>query len=475
MAAISREITMFRAIFTLVVMCIVTPGSPLCGQEATALAELAPADANIVAQWPQFRGPDARGVAAGGNLPDRWSATENVAWKTDVPGRGWSSPVVWGNRIFLTTVVNKGMSEEPKKGLYFGGERKQPPEDVHQWMVLCLALDTGKVLWERVVHEGKPASPIHVKSSFASETPVTDGERVYCVFGNLGVYCFDVEGNPLWQIPLEPRAMRAGWGTAASPVLHRDHLYLVNDNEEDSYIVALDAQTGAEAWRTPRDERSNWATPYVWVHALRTEIVTPGSGQVRSYDLDGNLLWSLGGMSSITIATPYASDGLLYLSSGYVLDQRRPIFAIKPGATGDISLADGETSNDFIAWSQLKSAPYNPTTLLYDGRMYVLYDQGLIACFGAEDGEELYAKRRLPNGRSFTSSPWAYDGKVFCLNEDGVTFVIKAGDVFEFLSTNTLAEDDMCMATPAIANDRLIIRTSARVYCITSATGGTGK
>src|SRR5690606_32379906 len=161
--------------------------------------------ANDAAQWPQFRGPDARGVATGANLPDRWSATENVAWKTDIPGRGWSSPIVWGNRIFLTTVVNTGTTEEPKKGLYFGGERKKPPEDVHQWMVLCLALDTGNILWQKVVHEGKPESSIHLKSSFASETPVTDGERVYCVFGNLGVYCFDMDGNELWQVPIEPR------------------------------------------------------------------------------------------------------------------------------------------------------------------------------------------------------------------------------------------------------------------------------
>ena len=463
---------MFRATLTLAIACVVAPVSPTCAREATTLDEPARAEveANDAAQWPQFRGPDARGVATGANLPDRWSATKNVAWKTDIPGRGWSSPIVWGNRIFLTTVVNTGTTEEPKKGLYFGGERKQP-EDVHQWMVLCLAMDTGDVLWKRVVHEGKPESSIHLKSSFASETPVTDGERVYCVFGSLGVYCFDMDGNELWQVPIEPRATRAGWGTAASPVLHGDRLYLVNDNEDDSYIAALNAKTGEEVWRTPRDEESNWATPYVWVNELRTEIVTPGTGKVRSYDLDGKLLWSLGGMSSITIATPYASDGLLYLSSGYVLDPRRPIFAIKPGAAGDISLADDETSNEFIAWSQLKSAPYNPTTLLYDGRIYVLYDLGFIACFDAKDGKELYGKRRLPNGRAFTSSPWAYNGKMFCLNEDGVTFVIKAGDVFEEVGMNQLAEDDMCMATPAIAGDRLIIRTSARVYCIKSATG----
>lgn len=468
---------MCRALFMLAILCVATCTSPVDAQEATSPSgsQDAGVRASGALHWPQFRGPGSRGVARGSNLPDSWSATENVSWKTDIPGRGWSSPIVCGNRIFLTTVVNTEPMEEPKKGLYFGGERKSPPEDVHQWKVLCLSLDTGALLWERVVHEGKPASSIHLKSSFASETPVTDGERVYCVFGNLGVYCFDFEGNEIWQDPIAPRATRAGWGTAASPVIHGDRLYLVNDNEDDSYIVALDAKTGKEAWRTARDEESNWATPYVWTNELRTEIVTPGTGQVRSYDLDGKLLWTLGGMSSITIATPYESDGLLYLSSGYVLDSRRPIFAVKPGATGDISLADGETSNEFIAWSQPKSAPYNPTTLLDDGRMYVLYDQGFIACFDAKDGKELYSKRRLPNARAFTSSPWAYNGKVFCLNEDGVTFVIKAGEVFEELGTNALAEDDMCMATPAIAGDRLIIRTSARVYCLKSEASDKGE
>ena len=419
--------------------------------------------------WPQFRGADSRGVASADNLPDRWSATENVAWKTDIPGRGWSSPIVWGDRVFLTTVINTGKAEEPKKGLYFGGDRPKPPDTMHQWKIYCLDLKTGKVRWERQVHEGRPETPIHLKSSYASETPVTDGERVYSYFGNVGVFCFDLDGQEVWKHAIKPQATRFGWGTAASPVLYRDRLYLVNDNDQDSYLLALDAKTGKQIWRTPRDEKSNWATPFVWQNAQRTEIVTPGTDQVRSYDLDGTLLWSLKGMSSITIATPYEHKGLLYVTSGYVLDQTKPIYAIRPGATGDISVKAGETSNEFIAWSQPKAAPYNPSTLIFDDRLYVLYDMGLVRCLAANDGHEIFGQRRLPNGRAFTSSPWAYQGKVFCLNEDGVTFVLKAGDEFELLHTNSLAEDDMCMATPAIAGDRLLIRTSARVYCVHSA------
>lgn len=422
--------------------------------------------ANAQENWPQFRGADSRGIGQGKNLPDRWSATENVAWKRDLPGRGWSSPIVWGDRVFLTTVVNTGASEEPKKGLYFGGDRPKPADAVHQWKVYCLDSKSGEIRWERQVHEGKPETPIHLKSSYASETPITDGERVYCYFGNLGVFCFDLNGNEMWKHALKPHANRYGWGTAASPVLHRDRLYIVNDNDEESYLLALDAKSGKEAWRAARDEKSNWATPFVWQNKDRTEIVTPGTGKVRSYDLAGKELWSLQGMSSITIATPYEHHGLLYVSSGYVLDALKPLYAIRPGASGDISLAEGETSNDFISWSQPKSAPYNPSTLIYDDRLYVLYDRGLLGSYQANDGREIFSPQRLPNGRAFTSSPWAYGGKVFCLNEDGVTFVLEASDKFELLHTNALAEDDMCMATPAIAGDRLLIRTSARVYCI---------
>jgi outer membrane protein assembly factor BamB len=423
--------------------------------------------------WPQFRGPGSRGIAesvAGRPLPDRWSATENVAWKSDLSGRGWSSPIVWGNRVFVTTVINLGTSEEPKKGLYFGGNRTTPPESAHQWKVFCLELETGKILWERQVHEGKPATSIHLKNSFASETPVTDGERIYCCFGGLGVYCLDFDGKVIWKHNLEPHETRFGWGSAASPVVHDGRLYLVNDNDKDSYLLALDAKSGDEVWRVLRDEKSNWSTPFIWQNDRRTEIVTLGTGKVRSYDLDGKPLWSLIGMSSITIATPYEHAGLLYISSGYILDSLRPIYAIRPGAEGDISLKDGETSNQWIAWSQEKGAPYNPSTIIYGDRLYVLYDRGLFAAYKANDGTEIFSAQRIPEGRSFTSSPWAYDGKVFCLNEDGVTFVLRAGDQFELLHTNELAEDDMCMATPAIVGDRLLIRTAARLYCI-RATG----
>ncbi|MBI1842338.1 MAG: PQQ-binding-like beta-propeller repeat protein [Verrucomicrobia bacterium] len=416
--------------------------------------------------WPQFRGPNAAGIGVSADLPDAWSSTQNVAWKTDLPGRSWSSPIVWGNRVFLTAVVNSGESEPPKKGLYFGGDRPEPPKSEHQWKVLCLDLKSGRIQWEKTVHRGAPQTSIHLKSSYGAETPVTDGERVYALFGSVGVFAFSLDGKEAWSRPLEPRKTRYGWGGAASPVLSDGRLFLVNDNEEQSELLALDARTGRQLWRVDRDEKSNWATPFIWRVGGRAELITPGSRAIRGYDLDGKPLWSLRGMSSIAIPTPFVGEGLLFVASGYVGDKFRPLYAIRPGARGDISLSPGETSNASIAWSDPVGGPYNPSQLYYDGRLYVLFDRGLVTCRDARTGRILYDKERLPNGLAFTASPWASNGRVFCLNEDGVCFVLRAGDKFEILQTNKLADDDMCMATPALADDRLLIRTAARVYCL---------
>ena len=416
--------------------------------------------------WPAFRGAHALGVADNTNLPDRWSKTKNVLWKRDLPGRGWSSPVVWGDRVFLTTVVNEGKTESVKRGLYFGGERNKVPKTVHHWNVVCLDLKTGKPLWEREAHEGKPTHGHHVKSSYASETPVTDGKHIYAYFGNVGVFCYTLDGESVWHHELEANKTRYSWGTAASPVLHKDRLYIVNDNEGQSYLLALDAATGKQVWRVDREEKSNWSTPYVWQNKLRTEIITPGSRRSRSYGLDGKLLYEWRGCSSITIATPYSKFGLLYVSSGYVGDRRKPIFAIRPGASGDISLKRGETSNAHIAWCQKRAAPYNPTTIVHGDLLYVLLDRGMMTCYEAKTGKRVYDRQRLSGGQAFTSSPWADNDKIFCLNEYGETFVIKAGRKFELLHTNPLEEDELCMATPAIAGDKLIIRSEHRAYCI---------
>jgi outer membrane protein assembly factor BamB len=415
--------------------------------------------------WPQFRGPGASGLTDASGLPDTWSAAEGIAWRTPIPGRGWSSPIVWGQRIFITSAIKEGGELEPvKKGLYLGGDRPAPTE-VHRWMVYCLDLDSGRMIWQREVHRGVPRHGHHLKNTPASETPVTDGERVYAYFGNVGLFCFDLEGEPLWSKRWESVPTRHGWGTAASPVLHGDRIYVLNDNEEQSFLAALNKKTGEQVWRVERDEKSNWATPFVWENDERTEIVTPGTGKVRSYGLDGQLLWELGGMSSITIPTPLAGHGLLYVSSGYVMDGRKPLFAIRPGAAGDVSLEADRTSNDFVAWCQKKAGPYNPSPIVYGEYFYVLHDLGLLACYNAKTGEEVYGKRRIgPGASGFTASPWAYDGKLFCLSEDGDTFVIRTGPKFELLGKNSLGE--LCMATPAIIRDGLIVRTETSVLRI---------
>jgi outer membrane protein assembly factor BamB len=413
--------------------------------------------------WPQFRGPGSTGVVDDPALPDKWSKTENVLWTADVPGTGWSSPIVWGGKIFVTSVVSTGAPEAPKKGLYMGGERK-PPSDEHRYVVYAYDFKTGKLLWEHEAHRGVPGAR-HLKNTYASETPVTDGERVYARFGNVGLFCYDMNGKLLWSHPTAAAATRYGWGTAASPVLHQNRIYLVDDNDSHSYLEALDKKTGASVWKVDREEGSNWATPYIWEHDGKTEIVTPGTKRVRSYDLDGKLLWEFGGMSSIVIPTPFAAHGLLYVTSGYVGDQIKPVFAIKPGAKGDLTLAKGETSNAGIAWYLSKEGPYNPSPIVYGDYYYTLLDFGFFTCHDARTGKEVYGKQRMsPESGAFTASPWASNGKIFLMSEDGDTFVIAAGPEYKLLGKNSL--DEMTMATPAIAQGSLVIRTASKLYRI---------
>lgn len=421
---------------------------------------------SIAAQdrWPQFRGPQSSGVAEDASLPDKWSTTENVAWKTDLPGIGWSSPIVWGDKIFATSVINTGDTEPPKKGLYFGGERPVPATE-HRWMVYAVDFKTGKVLWEREVFRAVPKITRHLKNSYASETPVTDGERVYAYFGNVGLFCFDMNGKPLWNQMFEAKKTRFGWGTAASPVLYKDRLYIVNDNDEQSFLLALDKKTGKQIWKVEREVGTNWATPYIWENEKRTELVLPATKAVRSYDLDGKVLWEFKGMSSIAIPMPFSKHGLLYIASGYVNDQIRPVYAVKPGASGDISLKEGETSNQFIAWYQRQAGPYNPSPIVYGDLYYTLLDRGFFTAHDAKTGKEVYGKQRIdPAAGAFTSSPWAYNGKLFALSEDGDTFVIQAGSEYKLLGKNSL--DELCMSTPAIAKGSLIIRTASKLYRI---------
>ncbi len=418
--------------------------------------------------WPQFRGPSMNAVV-GDNpaLPDRWSQTENVEWVAEIPPLGWSSPVVWGNKVFLTTATSEGDFEQPKPGLYAPRGRSEPPQSKHDWRVYCLDLQSGEVLWWRSVKTDVPDFPRHQKNTYASETPTTDGERVYVRFGELGLFVFDMDGNEVWSELIPHKRTMSDWGSASSPIVHGDLLIVVYDNEEESFIAAYDKKTGNQKWRSTRDELSTWATPFAWETDKRTEIVVPGRNKIRSYDLEGNVLWSMEGrMSWATIATPFASHDMVFVTSGYFQDSHKPVYAIRQGATGDITLAEGETESEHIAWYLPRAGNYNTSPLVYGDIYYSLLDRGFFEAYDVKTGDVVYPRRRVAprGGASFTASPWAYNGKIFALSEQGDTYVIKAGSEFEVLHVNSL--DEMAMASPAIAGDRLLIRTRSKLYSI---------
>ena len=433
---------------------------------ALLLAALPILDTSADETWPQFRGVGATGVASDDlRLPESWDTTENVQWVTDIPGWGWSCPIVWKDKVFLTTVVSDSEYELPKKGLYLGGGRSAPPKGTHQWLVYCFDLKSGGLRWKQEAHRGQPQVSRHPKSTFASETPTTDGERLYVLFGDVGLYCYSLEGEPLWSHRIEAKKTMADYGAAASPIVHGNQVVLVYDNQEQSYIAAFDTKTGAQNWRTNREERSTWATPLVWQNSRRTEIVTAGKLKNRSYDLAGNLLWEFDGrMSNLIVPSPLAAHGMLYLTSGYVGDAHRPVYAIKPGGEGDITPEGDPATSEFIEWYQPEAGPYNPSPIVYGDYYYTLYDRGFVTCHDAHTGKQVYGKQRFAPGASFTASPWAYNGKLFFLSEDGDTYVIEAGPNYKLLGTNRL--DELCAATPAVSQGRLLIRTASKLYSL---------
>ena len=426
-------------------------------------------------QWPQFRGQQAGAVADDRSLPETWSETENIVWKTDIPGLGWSSPVVWDDHIFITTAISSGQEAAPVPGLYDEHDHIKAAA-VNRWVVYDVDFKTGNIRWAHELRTVYPPLLRHIKNSYASETPVTDGERVYVYFGSIGlVAALDLNGQPLWMKDVGAFNTHVELGTAASPVLYKDRLYIVNDNTTQSFMVAFDKRTGDEIWRINREERGNWSTPFVWENELRTEIVTSGTGKVRSYDLDGKLLWELSGMSVLTIPTPFTQHGLVYISSGYPGGALRPVYDIRPGASGDISLwpQQGDElggfpgrrkSSRYVAWSYSLLGTYNTSALVYGDHYYTLLDRGLLVCHDARTGEEIYGRQRIEPGSGFTASPWAYNGKIFLLSEDGDTYVIQAGPEFKLLGKNSLNE--MALATPAVVRGSLIIRTQSKLYRI---------
>lgn len=441
--------------------------------------------------WPQFRGPGASGIADGSKLPERWSATDSVAWKIEVPGYGWSSPIVLGDRVYVTSAISAKAFKAPSTGI-FGNDfiaemQKQglSSEEINKrmrardlegpdesgeisYMLFAIDAKTGKIAWKQQAHRGLPAGGRHRKNTFASETPATDGERLYASFGaNVGLFCYSLDGKLLWTRTWPPQPIYLDFGTASSPVVHNGQVFVLHDNEGESFLAALDAKTGKDLWQVKRTgnegRASGWSTPYIWQNAGRTEIVTLGRGVVVSYDLEGRELWRMKGITQAQ-PTPVAADGLLYVATGSQGENGRPIYAIRPGASGDISLAPQQTSNDFVVWHQPRFSGYTPSPLVYRGLVYVVNNNGVLQVADAKTGVEVYKARVGGGGQTFSSSPLASDGRIYLLSEDGDTFVLRAGDKYDEIAKNSLGE--MSLATPAPGADSLYIRTQTKLYRI---------
>lgn len=436
----------------------------LCGVMAAGAAASAQ-------NWPSFRGPAASGVADGAPTPVTWNAAtgENLLWRTPVPGVAVSSPIVWGDRIFVSTAVSSDASAGIRTGLY--GD-VAPAKDVspHTWKLLALDRRSGNVLWEREAHQGVPKTKRHPKSSQASATPVTDGRHVIVSFGSEGLFAYDVDGKPLWQRDLG--VLNAGWfydpefewGIASSPIIWKNMVIVQCDIQKNSYIAAFDVASGQPVWRTERDEIPSWATPAIFEHDGRAELVTQATTFIRGYDpSNGKELWRLAGNSEITIPTPISGPGVIIVTNGYMGVQ--PIFAIKPGASGDITLKGDRTSSDAIAWSTTRGGPYIPTPIIYGGQLYVLGINGVLAAYHVSTGERIY-QERVEGGTSFSASPVAADGKLYLASEDGDIFVVRAGPKYELLAKNAMGQ--VIMATPAISNGAIIVRGLKEVFAISS-------
>jgi len=436
--------------FCLAALCLVMSGA------------LAPAYPPEELYWPYWRGPAADGMASG-DAPLHWSDTKNVLWKTDIPGRGHSSPVVWGDRIFLTTAIPTAPparpepTANPERGGFGGGNTGPQPE--HRFAVMCLDRKTGKVLWERTANTASPHEGYHTTyGSYASNSPVTDGKHVYAFFGSRGMYCYDVNGTLIWKKDLGVQMrMRMAFGEGTAPVLHDDRVILIFDHEGDSFIVTLDKETGKEIWRVPRDEQSNWSAPLVVEYLGRKQIVVSATKRVRSYDFQtGKLIWECAGLGLNTIPQPVRQEDLVFVMSGY----RNPnLMAIRLGREGDL------TGTDAVVWSQTRGNSYTPSPVIHDNKLYVLTDSGLISCYNAGTGEPYYHQVRLPKTYSFKSSPVGVNGKLYLASENEDVVVLKMGEKYEVLAVNTMT-DEVFIATPAVTGGEIFLRSQRRLYCI---------
>jgi outer membrane protein assembly factor BamB len=420
--------------------------------------------------WPSFRGPAASGIAEGSRLLTHWDVLkgEGILWKTPIPGLAHSSPVIWGDRIFVMTALASDQNQKLKIGQVSALESSDDTSR-QSWRVYCLSRNTGKVLWEKVAQEAQPRVPRHPKTTHASATPAIDGKRIIVLFASGGLYCYDLNGKLQWSQDLgvlnanwgdKPEI---GWGPASSPIIYRNLVIVLCDVEKDPHIAAYDIANGKKVWSTPRKTISSWSTPTVYEGKEHAELVVNGSEDVRGYDpRTGIELWSLRPTSRISIPTPFAAQDIIFVASGYGRGIQ-PIYAILGGSRGDITLKEGEVKSDRIAWSAQKGAPYITTPIVYRDYLYIAGYNGIFSCYKAKTGEKVY-DQRLGTGGFFSSSPVAGDGKIYAISEDGDAYVIKAGPKFELVSTNPMGE--IVMATPALSRGMMIVRTQSQIVAL---------
>jgi outer membrane protein assembly factor BamB len=429
-----------------------------------------PAAAPAAGSWPSFRGTLARGVADGMRLPDTWDGAKgtNILWRTAIPGLAHSSPIVWGNRIFVTSAVSSRSDATFKPGLYGDGDASDD-RTPQRWTIFAVDKKTGKMLWQRVAHEGEPKEKRHIKSTYASATPATDGRIVVASFGSHGLHAYGVNGTFLWKVDLGRLDVGAydiptfEWGTASSPIIWNGMVIAQVDTQADSFLIALKAETGKTVWKTNRDELPSWGTPTIAMTSAGPMLVTNASNFIRGYDpATGKELWRLGGSSKITAPTPIFDDGVFVVASGR--GPERPIFVIRPGARGDVTLAAGKTSSDAIAWSKTGRGSYMPTPLIYNGLLYVLANNGVFDAYNLKTGEEVYRQRLSAVGNGFSASPVAADGKIYATNEDGDIIVIAAGPEFKQIAVNPMGE--LVMATPALSDGVMYVRTVRSLFAV---------
>jgi len=429
-----------------------------------------PTAAPAIGSWPAFRGAEAAGIAEGQNLPDAWDgkAGKNILWHTPIPGLGHSSPVVWGNTIFVSTAVSSVANATFKPGLYGDGDASDD-RSPQKWELLAIDKKTGAVKWERVAVEGTPRDKRHIKSTYASATPATDGRIVVASFGSMGVHAFDVAGNFLWKVDYGKANMGAydlpgfEWGPASSPIIWNGLVIIQVDTQTDSFVLAVKAETGETIWKTDRQELPSWGSPTIANTTAGPILVTNASNFVRAYDpRTGKELWRVGKSSKITAPSPIYADGVFVIASGRAPE--RPIFVVKPDAKGDITLEDGKTSNDGIVWSKTGRGSYMPTPLAYKGLLYVLANGGILDAYDLKTGAEIYRQRLPVIGSGYSASPVAADGKIYLSGEDGDMLVLKAGAEFAHIATNPMGE--LLMATPALSQGVMYVRSSTGLFAV---------